>query len=100
MIHRDDVPEATVEGWRTPEGVMVPRLPGEPLKEALARAWQHPGVGLSLFAVYPPDPAPRAMPGQSAPAPEPEPTPKPDHAGIGVRGPGWRTVPPDDWLAS
>lgn len=48
---------------------MVPRKPGEALSGALARAWQHPGVGLSLFAVYAREPASEAMPGRSVPPP-------------------------------
>lgn len=58
LIHRDDAPEATVEAFATVEGTRIARNPGEALSDLLSRAWKQPGVGLSLFACYPPEAEP------------------------------------------
>lgn len=75
LIHQDDVPETAIEGFRTCEGTRIPRNPGEALSDLLRRAWGQPGIGLSLFACYPPDAEPvpaEPQPNVGTPA-EPDP---------------------------
>ena len=82
-IHHDDAPETAIQGFRTPEGTRIVRNPGEGLSDLLRRAWAHPGVGLSLFACYPPDAEPvpaDPQPHVGTPA-EPQPNP---HALAGI----------------
>lgn len=82
-IYPDQAP-GDVQGFANSRGLMVPREPGEALSAVQARAWRHPDAGQALFAVYPPDEASEAGPGQSEPSPEPEPNPDPYAlAGIG-----------------
>lgn len=75
IVDRQDTPETAVEAFRTPEGTRIARNPGEALSDLLRRAWAQPGIGLSLFACYPPDAEPvpaEPQPNVGTPA-EPDP---------------------------
>lgn len=58
MIHPDDAPEATVEGFRRPDGTDVARNPGEALSDLVARSCDGLRTGVAIFACYPPKPEP------------------------------------------
>ena len=92
MIHAEDAP-SELEGFRLPDGSIVPPNPGEALSAARARAWQGLGSGQAMWAVYAPSSEPTSIvpPALVAAAPA-----KPDPnalAGIGIVGRGWKKFP-------
>lgn len=72
--------DAACVGFSGPSGAIIERETGESLKALATRSAAALG-SVAVFAVYPPEEAPEAVPGQSVPSPEPEPVI--DLAGIG-----------------
>jgi hypothetical protein len=72
--------DAACLGFSGPSGAIVEREAGESLQALATRSAAALGC-VAMFAVYPPEEVPEAVPGQSVPSPEPEPVI--DVAGIG-----------------